>query len=109
MSKPFVIIESPYSGDIKVNIEYARRCLRDSILRGEVPFASHLLYTQDGVLDDSDPYERELGIELGLAIGPIAKKTIVYIDLGISDGMKHGIKRATNEGRQVIYRSIMEK
>lgn len=66
MEKPFVIIESPFAGEVEENIKCARQCLRDSILRGEVPFASHLLYTQEGVLDDDDPYERELGINLGL-------------------------------------------
>lgn len=46
MEKPFVIIESPFAGEVEENIKYARQCLRDSILRGEVPFVSHLLYTQ---------------------------------------------------------------
>ena len=37
-------------------MEYARACLRDSLLRGEAPIASHLLYTQPvASLDDSDP------------------------------------------------------
>ena len=51
-----VIIESPYSPGSPENIEYARRCLFDSLLRGESPFASHLLYTQ--VLDDTDSKQR---------------------------------------------------
>lgn len=101
-----VIIESPYAGDIDENIRYGRACLRDSILRGEVPLASHLLYTQDGVLDDNDPFERQLGIELGLAIGSIAVLTAVYTDLGISNGMRYGIARAEKEGRNIEYRKI---
>lgn len=105
--KPFVIIESPYAGDIDKNIKYARQCLRDSILRGEIPFASHLLYTQEGVLDDNNPHERALGIELGLAISSIATLTAVYTDLGISNGMRYGIKRAEDDGRQIEYRSIL--
>lgn len=104
--RQFVIIESPYAGDIEENIKYARKCLRDSIMRGEVPFASHLLYTQDGVLNDLDPAERALGIELGLAFGDVAGITAVYIDLGISDGMKYGIERAIKDNRQVLFRSI---
>ena len=108
MSAPrkFVIIESPYAGDIDKNIRYARICLRDSILRGETPFASHLLYTQDGVLNDSDPIERALGIELGLSFGAVAGITAVYTDLGISDGMRDGIIRAISDGRPVVYRSV---
>ena len=45
-----VILESPYAGDIERNIDYARKCLRHSLLLGESPIASHLLYTQIGVL-----------------------------------------------------------
>ena len=47
-----VILESPYAGDIERNVAYARAAMRDSLLRGEAPIASHLLYTQPGVLDD---------------------------------------------------------
>lgn len=39
-----VVLESPYSGDIKGNTKYARMALRDSLARGEAPIASHLLY-----------------------------------------------------------------
>ena len=106
MEKPFVIIESPFAGEVEENIKYARQCLRDSILRGEVPFASHLLYTQEGVLDDDDPYERELGINLGLDMGRIAALTAVYTDRGISRGMEYGIERAKNENRTIEYRTI---
>lgn len=104
--KPVVILESPYAGDIDTNIRYARECLRDSILRNEIPLASHLLYTQDGVLDDNNPTERQLGIELGLSMGKLASMTVVYIDLGVSSGMKYGIQRALDENRPVEYRKI---
>ena len=57
-----VILESPYAGDIEKNIEYARKCVRDSLLRGEAPIASHLLYTQEGILYDDIPEERKHGI-----------------------------------------------
>lgn len=48
-----VIIESPYAGNVEANATYLRRCLRDSLLRGEAPFASHAIYTLPGVLDDA--------------------------------------------------------
>ena len=38
-----VIVESPYAGDVEANEEYARQCVRDSLMRGEAPIASHLL------------------------------------------------------------------
>ena len=56
-----VIIESPYFGDVEKNLEYARRCLSDSLGREEAAFASHLLYTQ--VLNDEIQDERLLGMK----------------------------------------------
>jgi hypothetical protein len=101
-----VILESPYAGDLEANVHYARTALRDSLLRGEAPIASHLLYTQPGVLDDADPLEREIGINAGLAWGAEAEATVVYTDRGISRGMKYGIERAEREGRPIEYRSL---
>lgn len=104
-----VILESPFAGDVETNIEYARRCVRDSLLRGEAPIASHLLYTQPGILDDNIPEERQHGIDAGLAWRSVADATVVYTDLGISTGMKYGIAAATDAGRPVEYRSIGER
>ena len=103
-----VILESPYAGDVEANVLYARRCLRDCLLRGEAPLASHLLYTQPDVLDDYKEGERRLGIEAGLAWGPHAEATVVYIDKGISSGMQTGIERAKKEGRIVEMRTLPE-
>lgn len=75
--------------------------MRDCFARGEFPFASHLLYTQEGILDDTIPEERKLGIETGLAWGRMADATVVYTDLGITDGMKVGIERARINKRDI--------
>lgn len=100
-----VIIESPYSGKIERNMDYARQCMKDSLKRGEMPFASHLLYTQ--VLDDTNPEERAQGIASGLAWGAKAEATIVYHDYGITPGMYEGIRRAAEERRPVLYRHLL--
>ena len=105
-----VIIESPYRGvnysELEQNIAYARAAMRDSLSRGEAPYASHLLYTQEGILDDKVPTERERGIAAGLAWGRCAETTAVYIDRGIFEGMKRGIAEARALGRPVEYRSL---
>lgn len=107
-----VIIESPFAGkdlqDRLENIEYARQAVRDSLLRGEAPIASHLLYTQEGILNDDIPEERRCGIEAGLAWRRVATKSVVYTDRGISRGMEYGIKLATESGIPVEYRSVEE-
>ena len=83
-----VILESPYAGDVEANVAYARKCMRDSLTRGEAPIASHLLYTQPGVLDDGDPFEREHGIAAGLAWRRVADAAVFYVDRGWSTGMR---------------------
>ena len=102
--KPLVIIESPFSGDVARNTDYARACLQDSLRRGEAPIASHLLHTQ--VLDDLRPNEREFGIEAGLAWYRVAEKCVVYEDFGISRGMAEGTARARSHGVPVEYRRL---
>lgn len=102
-----VILESPYAGDVARNIEYARRCVRDSLARGEAPIASHLLYTQPGILNDDDTAERQWGIDAGLAWRRVAEASVVYTDLGISRGMEYGIAAAKAAGIPVEFRSIL--
>lgn len=102
--KPLVIIESPYSGDVARNTDYARACLQDSLRRGEAPIASHLLHTQ--VLDDMRPDERGLGIEAGLAWYRVAEKCVVYEDFGMSRGMAEGTARACSHGVPVEFRRL---
>jgi len=101
-----VIIESPYAGDVEANVLYARRCVRDSLLRGEALIASHLLYTQDGILDDDIPAERLRGIDAGLAWRAVTECTVVYTDRGISVGMQYGIDAAEKSNIPVEYRTL---
>ena len=101
-----VVIESPYTGDVERNLAYLRACMKDALARGEAPYASHALYTQPGVLDDSVPKERALGIEAGDLWGKCAEVTIVYGDLGVTPGMRLGVERARRDGRPVDYRLL---
>jgi hypothetical protein len=102
-----VIVESPLAAAtpelVARNQRYARALMRNCLNRGWAPFASHLLYAQDGILDDLIPEERELGIEAGLAWGAKAVESVVGVDLGISPGMQRGIDRAKAEGRSVVF------
>ena len=99
-----VIIESPYSGDVKKNLEYARKCLLDSLNRKEAPFASHLLYTQ--VLDDEIKDQRQLGMKNAFMWYKYADLMAVYIDLGISKGMLEGIEKAYKYDIPIEVRKI---
>ena len=97
---------SAYKLLVNRNIRYARACMRDALLRGEAPYASHLLYTQEGVLDDQVPDERMLGINTGFAYRDAVELTAVYTDLWMSGGMKAGIADAEEKGRPVEYREL---
>lgn len=101
-----VIVESPYAGDVEANVEYARAAVRDSLSRGEAPIASHLLYTQPGVLDDDVPEERQWGIDAGLAWRRVAEASVVYTDRGITKGMEYGIAAAREAGIPVEFRRM---
>lgn len=102
-----VILESPFAGDVERNIDYARMCVRHSLSMGEAPIASHLLYTQPGILDDDIAFERQWGIDAGLAWKQVAHKHVFYIDYGISRGMQYAIDCAQTNGAAIEYRSIL--
>jgi len=102
-----VILESPYAGDIERNVAYARACVRHSLSVGEAPIASHLLYTQEGVLKDEIPEERQWGIDAGLAWKSVADKHVFYVDYGMSKGMQYAEKYATENNIPIEYRTIL--
>jgi hypothetical protein len=113
-----VIVESPYAGNSPWRViaffqrmrnrQYARAAVRDSLMRGESPFASHLIYTQPGILRDRIPSERQQGIDAGFAWRGVADATVVYIDKGVSKGMALGIKTAKVSGFPVEFRRIFK-
>ena len=102
-----VILESPFAGDVARNIEYARACVRDSLSRGEAPIASHLLYTQPGILNDDDESERQWGIDAGLAWSSVSELHVFYIDYGMSRGMQYAIESALKNGEKIEKRTIL--
>ncbi len=109
--KPFTVVESPFNAPtvdgLVLNVRYAMLAVRDSMDRGELPYASHLFFTQ--MTDDNNPKERELGIDAGLTLCEQADQTAVYTDLGESSGMEYGIQRAQQAGRLVVRRSLFPK
>lgn len=103
-----VVLESPYAGDIETNLAYARAAMHDCFVRCEAPFAAHLLYPQAGILDDSVPIDRAIGIDAGLAWGQHADATVVYVDLGITRGMIRGIEAALAVDRSIEFRHLAD-
>lgn len=107
-----VQLESPFAhpnpDTRRTYAEYRAAAMRDCLLRGDAPFASHALYTADGVLDDDIPAERALGIEAGFAWMNHAEAAVVYVDHGISRGMSLGIERAKSLNVPVEFRILLD-
>jgi hypothetical protein len=105
-----VIIESRFSaptteGLVK-NKKFTLACMRDCFMRGEAPYASHVIYAQTHILDDFVAAERAIGMHAGFLWGDLGELTVVYTDLGISTGMQMGIDHAIKMGRKVEYREL---
>ena len=109
-NKILTVIESPFSApthdEIVRNVYYAMLAVRDSLLRGEAPYASHLFFTQ--MLDDNIPTERTAGINAGLTVGQNAPVTALYLDLGMSHGMRLGADAAKEHGREIVERRLFD-
>lgn len=101
-----VIVESPYAGDVEANLTYARAACLACLKRGESPYASHLILTQVGILDDLVGIERALGLNAGQAWQFGAHALVVYQDRGISEGMKAAINSAESKGLPIEYRNL---
>lgn len=107
MRKPIVVIESPLAGDVERNVRYLKAAIRDSLLRGEAPMASHGLYAQPGIFDDANAEERKIGMDAGRAFYHVPGVTcVVYKDLGYSNGMLAGVEYARKHKVHVVERSI---
>ncbi len=108
--RPRIFLVSPYAGDTPVefaaNEEYLRLCMRDSIARGEAPFAAHGLYPT--FLDDADTNERALGMACGMSWLEVAWKCAVYEDRGLSPGMLEDMKQAARMNVIIEYRRLDE-
>lgn len=101
-----VMVESPFVGDLVLNAAYVKACIYDSLLRGEAPFASHVIYPH--ALDDTKPDERKWGIEAGYTWGEISHEIAIYTDLGMSGGMSQAQKWYQTRGMLFSYRSLLE-
>lgn len=90
-----IYVASPYAGDIQKNTEFVKRACRHVMNEGHAFFAPHLLYPN--LLDDSQPRERQLGIDMGLAMLEHCDELWCYGER-ISHGMMQEIAVADSLG-----------
>ena len=58
-----IYIASPYAGEVRKNVEFAKEACRYAMEQNCTPVAVHLLYPQ--FLDNDDPVQREVGLRMG--------------------------------------------
>ena len=116
-----VFLESPYSGDIDRNVRYLKLCKYDCWVRNEMPCASHDDMTQhpaklDFYVSDYDKewdvYTRDEAINGSHSLRKLCIKTVFYIDLGWSSGMKSALKYCKDnnilfEIRKLNYENVL--
>jgi len=71
-----IFICSPLRGDIKENIERAKRYSKEVVLAGHIPITPHIYFTQ--FLNDNNPKERGIGMEMGLKLLNICDEMWIY-------------------------------
>lgn len=114
-----VFLESPFHSKDPIvfqrNIAYAQRCMLDSRRRNELPFVSHLLWTQHPesptyFIDDEKYRYEDIGREKALKdlriIRKRCDKVIFCIDYGYSSGMLEGLKQCQKENIPYEVRCI---
>ena len=98
MRKRFIYICSPCRGDMEKNITKAQDYCREAVelFPDVVPIAPHVYCTQ--FLDNTNPKEQALGMELGIALLDMCSEIWVYDMNNLSEGMRAEIEYAKEHG-----------
>ena len=98
--KKIVFICSPFVGDIEGNTRRAKRYGRFAVIEKAVPIIPHLMYPQ--FLEENDPDERQLGIDMGLILLGKCQELWVF-GSRISSGMSAEITKAKRWNIPIRY------
>lgn len=105
MKRAYLI--SPYSGDTERNVKYALKAMHHCFAIGYSPYASHIFLAASGCLDDNDPKDRDFGFQAGYAFLAVCEKAFVFMDLGVSRGMRADLDAARRLAIPIDYVSIV--
>ncbi len=100
-----VYVCSPLRGDIKRNIEAAKRYCQEAVMEGVMPIAPHVYFTQ--FLNDTVPKERTAGMTMGLEMLRHCDEVWVYGEP--TEGMWAEITEAGRLGIPIIRRLAQER
>ena len=98
------LILAPYDLENTTHVVYMERVFKDSLERGEAPFAAHIFYSI--YLDYDDIRERAIGSTFTTMWIKAADVVAVYTDYSRSVEMEIGVKEAVMYNKVVAFRSI---
>ena len=101
-----VILEAPINTNIEEYLDYVTDAVKDCISKGESPLNMYMMF--DNCLDLCNPNNVSLVHKMKESWGMLAKKTVVYTDLGVSEEMLEGITDAAARGHEVEFRKLYE-
>lgn len=84
---------------------YTKRCLWDCFLRNEAPFNPQL-YLDTNILNDEYRPQLIACRLAGLSWGRCAHVRVIYVDHGITNSIKEGIRDSLCNGPPIIFRSL---
>jgi len=85
------------------NRHFAFACMRFELAKGNAPYASHVTFDQPGLLEDSKPEQRALGIAVGQAWSAVGNSRSFFETRGMSGGMLLGEANAKAAGQARHY------
>lgn len=98
-----IYVASPCAGDIEKNTAFAKTACHHVMEQGHAFFCPHLLYSN--ILDEHNPKERQLGLDMGLAMLKTCDELWVFGER-ISQGMMAEIEEAKR--LSIPTRRVME-
>lgn len=98
--KKIVYICSPFRMDREYGMTFAKIMCAKAVDKGVVPYAPHLLFPQ--FLDDDNPADRRLALEMGLEMLRVVDELWVCGDV-ITEGMRGEIEEARKLGKPVMH------
>ena len=99
--RPIVYICSPYSkGDVKVNVENAKKYSRFAVDNQYLPITPHIYFTQ--FMDDNVKAERKTAIHMNFVLMSKCSELWVFGEV-ISKGMKAEIRHARDKGMRIRF------
>ena len=99
-----IYVASPYAGDIEKNTEFAKTACRFVMNEGHAFFCPHLLYPN--ILDEQNPEQRQLGLDMGLAMLQSSDELWCF-----GDHISHGMMNEIEEAKRLSLptRKVMEQ